>query len=112
MFIVEGKETTLVLHVDFELFSIALKNILDNALKYSREKVLIKVSQNKIAVCSVGENLEFDKGDFQKPFNRPYESSASGLGLGLYLTDSILQKHNMLLNYYFEKGYNCFEIRF
>ncbi len=109
---IEGEESELVLHVDFELFSVVLKNLLDNALKYSEQKPTLKISNDLIRICSKGEELSLEKQDFSKPFNRAYENSSAGLGLGLYITDAILKKHNFKLDYRYHNGSNYFSIKF
>ncbi|WP_367278370.1 hypothetical protein [Sulfurimonas sp.] len=48
------------------------------------------VSTHFIKICSHGEPILEEKRDFSKSFNHSYENSASGLGLGLYLTNSIV----------------------
>jgi two-component system OmpR family sensor kinase len=109
---IKGEESELVLHVDFELFSVVLKNLLDNALKYSEQKPTLSIGSDFISICSKGEELSLVKQDFSKPFNRAYENSSGGLGLGLYITDSILKKHNYQLLYHYDNGSNCFRINF
>lgn len=99
-----------VLSVDFELFCIALKNLLDNALKYSHTKPVISFSGGKIVITNDGDAIDASKRDFSKPFNRSYETSSAGLGLGLYLTNSIAQKHGFRFAYRYENGMNIFEI--
>jgi len=98
------------LSVDFELFCIALKNLLDNALKYSHIKPTICFSGGKITITNYGDAIEKSKRDFSKPFNRLYETSNAGLGLGLYLTNAITQKHGFGFTYRYENKMNIFEI--
>jgi len=107
---IKGEEFQLIVTVDFELFAIALKNLLDNALKYSTTKPTLMILSHTIEICNVGNPLPKEKRDFSKPFNREYENSSAGLGLGLYLTHSILQKHGFRLEYYYSNGLNCFRI--
>ena len=107
---IHGEESQLILKVDFELFTIALKNLLDNALKYSKGIPILTIRSDTITLCSVGKPLPIEKQTFTKPFNRSYEDSSTGLGLGLYLTHSILQKHGYRLEYHYTKGLNCFRI--
>ena len=112
MIYIQGEESELILHVDFELFSVALKNLLDNALKYSQEKPTLQIRADSISICSKGEKLPLEKQDFSKPFNRAFENSSVGLGLGLYITNSILKKHDFILDYHYSDGFNCFNIKF
>ncbi|WP_331774826.1 ArsS family sensor histidine kinase [Sulfurospirillum sp. 1612] len=97
--------------VDFELFSTAFKNLLDNALKYSQADVLIHISATHIKICSFAKALEAQKLDFSKPFNRETEGATSGLGLGLYIVNAILKKHGGTLEYEYQNQQNCFMFR-
>lgn len=108
---VKGEESALIIKVDFELFAIALKNLLDNAFKYSRSKPTLIILAHSIELCSLGDPLPDENRTFTKPFNRTYESSANGLGLGLYITNAILLKHGYKLEYSYTSGLNCFRIR-
>lgn len=96
--------------VDFELFSTALKNLLDNALKYSVGEVEVSIDDKQIGVCSVGEKLHQERLDFSKAFNRETEGAPNGLGLGLYIANAIISKHGFALKYLHVKGQNCFVI--
>jgi two-component system OmpR family sensor kinase len=107
---IKGEDAELIINVDFELFAIALKNLLDNAFKYSDTKPTLIILSHAIEVCSLGDALPEDKRSFTKPFNRTYESSMTGLGLGLYITNAILLKHKYSLHYHHHFGMNCFRI--
>lgn len=107
---VYGENSALIIKADFELFAIALKNLLDNAFKYSQEKPTLRISIDAIEICSSGEPLSREQRSFSRPFNREYENSSGGLGLGLYITHSILEKHGYSLQYDVRDGMNCFSI--
>lgn len=107
---IKGEGSALMVKVDFELFAIALKNLLDNAFKYSNEKPTLIILPHSVQICSVGEPLSDENRIFTKPFNRMYESSLTGLGLGLYITYAIVQKHGYKLEYHYALGLNCFSI--
>ncbi len=108
---IKGEDSSLIVRVDFELFAIALKNLIDNALKYSETKPILTILSHSIEICNIGDPLSNENQQFSKPFNRTYEGSQSGLGLGLYITDSILKKHGFSLRYRYLNGLNCFQIR-
>ncbi len=93
---------------DFELLSIAIKNLIDNAIKYGKGRPQIKIDSSGICVISQGEALAFE--NFDQAFNRPYESSVKGLGLGLYITNKIAQLHGLSLHYTHTNGLNSFGI--
>ena len=98
--------------VDFELYATGVKNLIDNALKYSNDKVLVSIDKNKICIISAGSELEPERLEFDRAFNRRVEASNSGLGLGLYIANQIFKKHNHTLKYKHEDGKNIFMICF
>ena len=98
--------------VDFELYVTGVKNLIDNALKYSSEKVVVSIDKNALCISSVGNELDPQRLDFQRAFNRKFESSNSGLGLGLYIANQIFIKHGHTLKYKYEDGKNIFLICF
>ena len=102
----------LFLNVDFELFSIALKNLIDNAITYKTNgKVDIFIEKNFIKIVNKGEKLQKNIEDYYKPFNHDYEDSSSGLGLGLYISNNIIKIHNFKLEYEYSNGYHNFVIK-
>ena len=98
--------------VDFELYATGVKNLIDNALKYSNDKVLVSIDKNKICIISAGNELEPERLEFDRAFNRRVEISNSGLGLGLYIANQIFKKHGHALKYKHEDGKNIFMICF
>ncbi|AQW83133.1 ArsS family sensor histidine kinase [Campylobacter pinnipediorum] len=106
---VEIKENqNLKINVDFKLFSIAIKNMIDNGIKYSTDKkVQIIVNENNIKIISKGEKLKNDLNFFMQPFIKGYNSQKS-FGLGLYIVNNILNSHKLNLNYEHKNGLNIF----
>lgn len=98
--------------VDFELYATGVKNLIDNALKYSSGKVLVNIDKNVVCISSTGDELEPERLDFERAFNRKVETSNSGLGLGLYIANQIFKKHDHTLKYKHEDGKNNFLICF
>ncbi|AKT92284.1 ArsS family sensor histidine kinase [Campylobacter gracilis] len=98
--------------VDFELYATGVKNLIDNALKYSSGKVLVNIDKNAVCISSMGDELEPERLDFDRAFNRKIETSSSGLGLGLYIANQIFKKHGHTLKYKHEDGKNNFLICF
>lgn len=98
--------------VDFELYATGVKNLIDNALKYSNGKVLVNIDKNAVCISSTGDELEPERLEFERAFNRKIETSSSGLGLGLYIANQIFKKHGHTLKYKHEDGKNNFLICF
>jgi len=95
-------------NVDFELFTLVIKNLLDNGIKYSTDKhIIVIISEDKIEIRNNAEALKEPLENYFKPFH----TSKKGLGLGLYIVKSILDIHNMELSYAHEDGENIFTIR-
>ena len=109
---VRSNDETSAVEVDFELYATGVKNLIDNALKYSSEKVVVSIDKNALCISSVGDELDPQRLDFQRTFNRKFESSNSGLGLGLYIANQIFIKHGHTLKYKHEDSKNNFLIYF
>ena len=102
----------LFLNVDFELFSIALKNLIDNAISYNTNgNPEIFIEKDFIKIVNKGEKLTKDIEDYYKPFNHEYEDASSGLGLGLYISNNIIKIHNFKLEYEYIDNHHNFVIK-
>jgi two-component system OmpR family sensor kinase len=99
-------------NVDFDLFSIALKNLLDNGIKYSSEKkVIVKNEGEKIIFENKGKELQHPLEEYFEPFFRGNRAvSNQSFGLGLYILKNILDAHKMVLEYEYKNGLNRFVI--
>jgi two-component system OmpR family sensor kinase len=94
--------------VDFELFTLVIKNLLDNGIKYSDHKhISIIIENRQIQIINTGEALKEPLENYFKPFH----ASKKGLGLGLYIVKSILDIHQMNLVYTRKESQNIFTVR-
>lgn len=102
----------IVVEVDFELFALAIKNLLDNAMKYGIGKPQVTIQKDKIIIKNKGEVLSLPLEEYNKPFNKSYENSNNGLGLGLYIVNHILNAHSLDFSYFYGDDENIFTIKF
>jgi two-component system OmpR family sensor kinase len=94
--------------VDFELFTLVVKNLLDNGIKYSKERhIRVIIQEGKLEIINQGEALQEPLENYFKPFH----TSKKGLALGLYIVKSILDIHHMELAYRYDEGENIFIVR-
>ena len=97
---------------DLYYLSIALKNLIDNALKYSvKFPIIIKATKNEISVYSYGNKLSKDIEYYLQPFTQEL-SQRNGFGLGLSIVKKIIDKHSFKLGYEYCNDQNIFIIRF
>ncbi|MCA9397264.1 PAS domain-containing protein, partial [candidate division WWE3 bacterium] len=101
--VVKGESNTAI-DIDAERISQVILNLLSNAIKYSPEadKVIVRIYEEddhvKVSVQDFGIGIEKDAQPLI--FNRFYRGTNesgknfSGLGIGLYISHDIVQKHN------------------
>lgn len=94
------------LFVDEEMLTIVLKNLLENSCKYGEGEVTFIAKNKTIKVCNPGPKLEKPLHYYLEAFIKDRDSK--GLGLGLYLCQTILKQHKSTLHYSHSYGKNCF----
>ena len=98
------------LTADLYYLSTALKNLIDNALKYAISyPIIIETNKNEISISNKGEKLSKEIEYYLKPFTQEL-SQRDGFGLGLSIVKKIIDKHNFKLDYFYENGNNIFKI--
>jgi len=102
-----------MVHVDFELMALAIKNLMDNAIKHSLSRnVVVRMEGTTLLICNEGEALSMSIEEYFQPFVSGSKAHGSGLGLGLYIVKNIVQQHGYDVVYAYEKGWHCFSIDF
>lgn len=87
--------------LDPDLVSIAMVNVVDNALKYSPDdspvEVTLTLNANRVevTVCDLGSGIPESSRDriFEKYYRAPAAQNMPGSGLGLYLSRLIMEQH-------------------
>ncbi|MBP9566091.1 MAG: HAMP domain-containing histidine kinase [Sulfurospirillum sp.] len=98
----------IILHVDFRLFTTAMKNVIDNGIKYSSDqKIKILATRSKISFISHGKPLTKELSHYLEPFVQEKNSHQS-FGLGLYIVQNIIKAHHLNFTYEHKDGYNYF----
>ncbi|MBU0633136.1 HAMP domain-containing histidine kinase [bacterium] len=115
---IENEEEIQVEIEDFEIYgdlhylTTALKNLIDNALKYSTSKpVVIEAKEKAISVISSGERLENEFKYYTQAFTQKNRVQ-NGFGLGLNIVSKIVIKHGFKLEYHHKDEKNIFTIIF
>jgi len=85
-----------VLEADRTLIEIVLKNLIENALKYSKEEVVVHIDTEQVSVVDKGAGISFS--DISKVTKKFYRSGThswdNSMGLGLSIVKSILSLHD------------------
>jgi signal transduction histidine kinase len=86
--------------VDETLLGIAVINLIENALKYSQDKVEITLNKKKISIKDYGIGIK--EGDIENITKKFYRVSSNGwnnsLGVGLSLVANIVKLHKFHLD--------------
>ncbi len=101
-------EAGVKIKVNYKLYTTAIKNMIDNGIKYSTDSfVEIYYKNDELCFASKGECIKYPLKYYIEPFTKENPSKNS-FGLGLYLVDSILKAHNQVLAHEYKDGKNIF----
>ncbi|MDO9634884.1 MAG: sensor histidine kinase, partial [Paludibacter sp.] len=94
-------EESLTLQGNEQLLSIAFKNLIDNACKFSENKsvdVKLRAGKNGISILFKDDGIGIPPEDLDSIFNPFYRGKnthyIAGYGIGLALTQKIIELHN------------------
>jgi two-component system OmpR family sensor kinase len=101
-------DASIKIEADYRLFVTAVKNLIDNAIKYSPQKSMkIWMEEGEIIFANEGEPLKKPLSYYIEPFTKEHPTKDS-FGLGLYIVDAILKEHGYVLAYERRDLLNCF----
>ena len=88
-----------VVKADRTLIEVVLKNLIENALKYSKDTVIIEVGEENVSIVDKGVGI--GKKDLEKVTKKFYRSGThswdNSMGLGLSIVKAILSMHKSSL---------------
>jgi len=86
---------------------LALKNLIDNAMKYAPDhKVTITITKESLVFANKGVQFTESLDTYAKPFH----GKGHGLGLGLYIVQNIMEILKLDLDYTYCNAENVFTI--
>ena len=98
------------INADLQYLTTAIKNLIDNALKYTTTfPITIKAYNNEISIINTGDKLSNKLEHYLKPFIQESQQR-DGFGLGLSIVQKIVEKHHFVLTYEHSQGENIFKI--
>lgn len=90
--IIEAKLDEIQFHGEEEPWRIVVENILDNAIRYARSKIVITLDEQELMISNDGNQMSRDR--LEKLF-RPYEKGTDGkFGLGLSIVYRVCTTYN------------------
>lgn len=101
-------EKSFFVNVDFKLFTTAMKNMIDNGMKYSKNHFIeVNICEDFICFKNQGPELNNSLEYYTQAFTQGSKQKDS-FGLGLYIVNTILESHEMKLDYDYQDGMNLF----
>ncbi len=115
-FIAPTKE--LFLNLDLFHFENAINNIIDNAVKYGGDNILIELrpENNNVVINVIDDGTSLENQYKEKLFEQFYRvpkgniHDIKGFGIGLYYTKKIIEKHNGTIQLELQKQQTVFKI--
>lgn len=101
-----------IIMADQYYFAIVLKNLIDNAIKYSTNHFARVIANKKsIKIISNGKKLKNNLDHYLQAFVKEDSNNKDSLGLGLYIVYYIIRQHNYKLVYEHFNHQNIFEVK-
>lgn len=100
--------SSVTIEANYRLFATAIKNMIDNGIKYSPVgSMSIRMENKNIVFVNEGAALKKPLSYYVEPFTKDHPTKDS-FGLGLYIVSAILIEHGYYLAYERRGAENCF----
>ena len=104
-------DPSIIIKADFESFALAIKNLMDNAIKYADDKVVhVNVSDGTLYIENRAKEFPMEIEEYYKPFVSGSHEIKKGLGLGLYIVKNIVKLNDFELDYEYIDGMHRFSV--
>lgn len=111
--IIIEQEETFDINADVDYLSMAIKNLIDNALKYKTHgAVHIAIKKDTLEIRNFSQPLSKELTYYTQPFTRGEQQIGTGYGLGLNIVGRILSYHGFGFKYDYKDGQSIFIIKF
>jgi len=102
-------DSSITIKADFESFALAIKNLMDNAIKYADDRIVyVNVIDNVLYIENKAKEFPMDIEEYYKPFVSGSREIKKGLGLGLYIVKNIVKLNDFELGYEYADGMHHF----
>ncbi|HJE03529.1 MAG TPA: HAMP domain-containing histidine kinase [Aliarcobacter thereius] len=93
------KGENIKVRADETLFTIVISNLMENALKYSFEDVIVEFDENSISIIDKGVGIDITELEKvkKKYYRVSHNNWNNSLGLGLYIVQTIVSLHGFTL---------------
>ena len=108
----------ILVNIDVFHFENAINNIVDNAVKYGGDKIIVTLTatSNNVLINISDSGTSLEKQHKEKLFEQFYRvpkgnrHDVKGFGIGLYYTKKIIEKHNGIIQLELERETTIFKI--
>ena len=103
---VVNKVKSLHVKADKRGFSKILSNLIDNAIKYTKDEKTIQIELNNAKLSVIDNGIGMDEGELFRVFDRYYQtdSDKKGAGIGLSIVKAYCDEEKIFINIFSKKG--------
>lgn len=98
-----------LIQTDFYYFTLVLKNLISNAIKYkTKGKIKVTCENKMLYIYNYGAPFIKSFQEYLQPFVSSSENKLESMGLGLYVVNEVVSRMGRRLEYSYQNGIHCF----